>query len=205
MPNWCRTEIRYLSDNKKSLSDFEKKLNEWKEQETYYLETLALKSSVAQKKDNRIIDEEGHEVYCRGQITDISLENDYLYIEIWEAWSPHLRIWDLLRKKYLPNAELLFTADEEGEDILFTNDSSYEGIYCIDILEDWFSEEDFLKVFNLDVHGTDEKTLADMLRRILHSDKTDIDELISNYENSEYYEYFIIRKWDYDTDIECLM
>lgn len=204
MPNWCRTEIRYVSDDKKSLSDFVKKLIEWRERgwtkrRGYRPETLALQSGVAHEEYvDKIVDAEGHEIYCRGEIFEISPHADGLHIIIMEAWSPHLRLRELLRRQYLPNAELLFTASEPSEGILFTNDPQYKDMCQVDTTADWFK-------FDFNTHTVPEQNIVKILQTELHTDKTDIDELIEMHQNSEHADDLFVRRWDYDADIEALM
>lgn len=214
MPNWCRTEIRYVSNDKKSLSDFVKKLHEWRDKKWtkrcgYRPETLALQSGVAHEKGNdKIVDAEGHEIYCRGEIFEISLDADGIHIIVMEAWSPHLRLWELLKRQYLPGADLLFTASEPSKGILFTNDPQYKNMCQVDTTADWFKKlarKAHMEKFDFDTWTIPEQDVIKILQTELHTDKTDIDELIKMHRNSEHADNLFVRRWDYDADIEALM
>lgn len=202
MPNWCTSEIEYISDDEKSLNELEEKIKEWtRKDEGLY--NIVEKSGIGQYREEKgFYDKKGNQIYCRGWLSSITLEENHLVICVEEAWSPHLRMWDLINKKYLHGVEMLYHATEEGCGLYYTNDSSYSNKYIVDIM----GNENEMKSYGFrNSNMVDKDSLIDSLQKLLNVNTTDIDELIELLEESEYIDDIYINKWEYDESLDGAM
>lgn len=203
MPNWCYTNINICHNDKNKLKDFFNKVEEWRQKpylpndfDTYTLGWLGniVGNSGLAKWGKR---KDGSEdfipnINCRGSLQTFELHDDSINVNTETAWGPMLEMWKLLCDKYLPGAEIYYTAEESGNGLYQTNDPDVIGKYYIDIVDTQPDEFE-------DVEGEYEASLEEtvkLLQRIYKTKETDIDKLIKKYEMSDENEWLSIHKWD---------
>lgn len=98
---------------------------------------------------------------CRGTLSCMQRGDDeQLSFEVKSAYVPHLGPVMEIARKYAPNCEIIYTADEMGYEIHITNDPCVVGTYFVDC--NLFSHEEW-KAFE----GWDDPvTKQEILRRI---------------------------------------
>ena len=102
----------------------------------------------------------------------------------WRLERSFLIVFKLV-EKFIPEAEITYTAEEHGCEIFYTNDPDLVGKYVVDswtedIESDWEMEE---------------KTLIEILQKLMNTNETDIDKLSSLLYEGEY--DISINKWEY--------
>ena len=202
MPNWCYTEISIYHNDKEKLNAFYKKVDEWRQKpfkkndfDLYtlgWLGNIVGNSGLAEWK----MRENGREdfvpnINCRGSIQTFELQGDYICINTETAWGPMLEMWRLLCEKYLPDAEIYFTAEESGNGLYETNDPDVIGTYYIDI---WDPPEEFEE--ETSEYEADEDYVISFLQRVLKTNETNIDVLLGMADDIED-RWFSINKWEY--------
>ena len=191
MPNWCLTKILITHNNENELKVFDKLLDQWTSRDYMkngfghnWLGNIVLGSGIGTVDTNSETD-----FRCRGTIDYKDLYKDELTIETSTAWSPMLRMWVELVNKFIPNADITYTAEEPGCGIHYTNDPDLEGKYILDSWDDDIESD----------YEIEEITLIKMLQRIIGTNETNIDELIKISRDDDY--EFSINRWTYE-DIE---
>lgn len=203
MPNWCYTNINIYHNDKNKLKDFFDKVEEWR-QKSYlpndfdkytlgWLGNIIGNSGLAKwgkRKDGR--EDFIPNISCRGSLQAFELHDDSININTETAWGPMLEMWKLLCDKYLPGAEIYYTAEESSNELYQTNDPDVIGKYYIDIVDTQPDEFE-------DIEGEYEASLKEtvkLLQRICKTKETNIDKLINKYEMSDESEWLSIHKWD---------
>ncbi len=76
-------------------------------------------------------------------INDATYKSDDSEIDFYveSRWSPQLEVFDLIRKKLTPNAEIRFASEESNERIWLTNKISLAGGYFVNWLDGDFPED----------------------------------------------------------------
>lgn len=104
-----------------------------------------------------------------------------------------LLMWKKIVDKYLPDATIYYTAEEDNCGFFVTNDPYYVGKYVIDaydiddIESDWeASEEEAIKT----------------LQKVLETDETDITILLEAFEESDVSDRMSIHQWEYDNEFD---
>jgi hypothetical protein len=191
MPNWCLTRITINNENEKELEKFSNLLDEWVSK-NYMKNGFGLNwlGNIVGNSGIGTIDEDGKATYrCRGTMTYSELFDNQLLIDTETAWCPMLKMWVALLEKYLPDAELIYEAEECGMGIYSTNDPLYKDKYYIDC-------------WDIDNIETDrEATVQDVretIQELLDTTETDVDKLIDMLEDSEYADKISVHKWDFD-------
>ena len=202
MPNWCYTEISIYHNDKEKLEAFYKKIDEWRQKpykkndfDLYtlgWLGNIVGNSGLAEWK----VRENGREdfvpnINCRGSLQTFELQDGQIYITTETAWGPMLEMWRLLCEKYLPDAEIYFTAEESGNGLYETNDPDVLGTYYIDL---WEPPEEFID--ETSEYEADEDYVVGFLQRVLKTDESDIDKLLKMADDIED-QWFSINKWEY--------
>lgn len=200
MPNWCYTNITIYHNDKEKLKAFYKKVDEWRQKpfkkndfDLYtlgWLGNIVGNSGLAEWK----MRENGREdfvpnINCRGSIQTFELQDNHICINTETAWGPMLEMWRLLCEKYLPDAEIYFTAEESGNGLYETNDPDVIGTYYIDI---WDPPEEFEE--ETSEYEADEDYVISFLQRVLKSEETDIDVLLEMADDIED-QWFSINQW----------
>ena len=201
MPNWCYTNINIYHNDKNKLKDFFDKVEEWRKKpyktndfDTYslgWLGNIVGNSGLAEWKAK----ENGREdfvpsISCRGSLQTFELHDNSINIDTETAWGPMLEMWRLLCDKYLPGAEIYYTAEESGNGLYQTNDPDVAGTYYIDI---WEPPEEFEDEESM--YEAEESDAIEFLQRILHTQETDINKLIDMADSIDD-PWFSINKWD---------
>ena len=198
MPNWCMNTITFNGPEKpiKELRDF-----------------------ISEQRDIPNVAELGHfatntwlgtflgragfnydDYECRGQIVawpdDIADEKDpsSFTIQTETAWSPMIAMWDAIAKKFSDDIEVIYTAEETGMALYYTNDPAMRGHYCVDKFDE--VDEDLKEslrgtIFEgeLSMEEYSEKEVVDNIL-LVYPDKTDLttEQLVelfqSKYEDS---------------------
>lgn len=211
MPNWCYTNINICHNDKNKLKDFFDKVEEWRKKpykindfDTYslgWLGNIVGNSGLAEWK----VKENGQEdfvpnISCRGSLQTFELQENRINIDTETAWGPMLEMWRLLCDKYLPGADIYYTAEESGNGLYQTNDPDVADIYYIDI---WEPPEEFKDEESM--YEAEESDAIEFLQRVLHTEETDINKLIDMTTDIDD-PWFSINKWelvDIDAVISC--
>ena len=193
MPNWCITYITINHENEQKLKEFEEKLNSLMSKDYIensfgktWLGNLVGNSGIGTIDENKVSD-----LKCRGEITYMENLGNQLVIYTETAWVPMLKLWQKLLEKYLPDGELTYSAEECGCGIYCTNDPAMLDCYLVDIWEDVGIEGEYY------CPGETEESVIEMLQKLLGSDEEEINVLLEKFENSEYTDKMLIRKWEY--------
>lgn len=201
MPNWCYTNINICHNDKNKLKDFFDKVEEWRKKpyktndfDLYslgWLGNIVGNSGLAEWKAK----ENGREdfvpsISCRGSLQTFELHDDSINIDTETAWGPMLEMWRLLCDKYLPGADIYYTAEESGNGIYQTNDPDVASTYYIDI---WEPPEEFEDEESM--YEAEESDAIEFLQRILHTEETDINKLIDMADSIDD-PWFSIHKWE---------
>jgi len=213
MPNWCYTSIQIYHNDKDKLKDFFDKVEEWRKKpylpndyDKYSLGWLGniVGNSGLAKWGKRKDGIEGFipNICCRGSLQSFELFDSNININTETAWGPMLEMWKLLCERYLPEADIYYTAEESGNELYQTNDPDVIGKYYIDIVDTQPDEFE-------DVEGEYEASLEEtvkLLQRIHKTKETDIDKLIKKHEMSDESEWLSIHEWqtvETDEVISC--
>ena len=191
MPNWCTTRITINHDDENKLKEFEKLINEWTSKN--YMENgfgLQWLGNIVGNSGIGTIDKNLEtDLRCRGSITWIECDDYQLLIDTETAWVPMLKMWVKLLEKYLPDAELIYSAEECGMGIYSTNDPCLKDCYIMDCYDMEDIESDW---------EASEETVRKILQELLKTDETDVEKLIELLNDSEYGDKMIVHKWEYD-------
>lgn len=181
MPNWCYSSIKICHNDKEALKEFVKKLKKWTSKSVcktdfgnYWLGNVVANSGIARWEKRGETYEFVPFINCRGKIETFELRENVLTIITETAWSPMLQMWKMIVEKYLPDADIWFTAEEPSNGIYETNDPDIVGCYNIDIFEppEEFENEE-------PVYIAEEDDVIDFLQRVLKTEESDIDKLLS--------------------------
>ena len=193
MPNWCYTQITINCDDKNKLEEFEKRINEWTSHN--YIENGFGLNWLGNIVGNSGIGttDTGEEIYlrCRGRLTYLDNTGDQLIIDTETAWEPMLKMWVKLLDKYLPEAELIYQAQECGFELYLTNDPYLFDRYIVDIFDPVEELEDIEGVDDYD-----QKQLKMMLQKLLDTNEEYIETLLAMFEESDFPDHMAIHKWD---------
>ncbi len=136
MANYCNTIIRILkldTENGKMemLYNLLKRWLERDDRENGYvrdwLGNIVMASRLSKHKDDDYYNTGGSVLALENHIED----SGEITVIVESKWIPMLKMWRDLVKEYIPNAEILYTAEEEGCEIYDTNVSSIVGLYNI--------------------------------------------------------------------------
>ena len=194
MPNWCYTQITINNENKEELKHFENLLNDWTSHN--YMENGFglnwLGNIVGNSGIGTVSESKDTDISCRGSLIYMENFGDQLVIDTETAWAPKLRMWIMLLDKYLPDAELIYQAEECGMALYLTNDPALVGKYGLEI----FNFEEELEDFETDDLLSEESLIA-TLQDLLKTKETDIKALLNMFEKSEFSDYMVIYQWDF--------
>lgn len=194
MPNWCNTTITINNKNEKELKDFESKIKEWTSHD-YKENGFGLKwlgNIVGNSGIGTIDENQDTDLSCRGWLTDIDNLGSQLLISTETAWVPMLQMWVKLLEKYMPEAELIYQAEEPGLQMYVTNDSSLESTYVLDIFDPVDKLEEIESNWEIDGNS-----LKEILQDLLETKEDNLDKLISLFKESDYGEHANISEWEY--------
>ena len=190
MPNWCHTAMTIYHEDKEELLQFYNQVKDWLNtpisESDYKLQWLG--NIVENAKLGSVVNEDIAYVPCRGEVIKLVIEEDKIFIVTETAWVPCLKMWLLLLEKYLPEADLTYTAEECGMGIFCTNDTSLIGRYHLDI---WDVDE-----YASDLEASEEK-VREVLQIVLQSTHCRIDALIELLQKSEYADKMSVHAWEF--------
>ena len=188
MPNWCYTNITINHENETELQKLSNLIDEWTSKDymkngfgNNWLGNIVLGSGVGTVDTDKETD-----LRCRGTIIHSMVTDNQLIIDTETAWSPMLQMWVKILEKYLPDAELIYNADECGNGVNDTNDPALEGKYILDYYGDEDIESDW---------EADEETVREVLQKLLDTTETDVEKLIQMVYEDDY--DISVRKWEY--------
>ena len=193
MPNWCYTTITINHEDENKLKELENKIDELTSY-NYTDNGFGLKwlgNIVGNSGIGTINENSETDLRCRGSITYIENFGEQIIIDTETAWTPMLRMWVKLLEKYLPDAELIYSAQECGCEIYSTNDPDMVGKYIIDI---W----DYDEIGMESEWDATESSVVEFLQDLLKTENNHIDELLKMFEESDLTEHMTVHKWDYD-------
>lgn len=194
MPNWCCTNMHIYCDDTEKLNNLNSLIDEWTSKDYmdngfghHWLGNIVLGSGVGTVDTNKETD-----LRCRGTLLYKDICGGELIIETETAWSPMMEMWTKIVDKYLPNADLFYTAEEPGCGIFYTNDPDYVDKYVIDswnenIESNWEASEE---------------NVRELLQELLETDETDVKKLIDMFYYSDLEEDISINQWEYVSEYE---
>lgn len=213
MPNWCYTNITMSGqpDNVKWLRD---KVEEWTSENLYengfgknWLGNIVIGAELASydeicNGDPNKIEQPPN---CRGSLVymDIDSDNTSLTISTETAWTPKMNMWRMINDQYNLGLEIIYYAEEPGIGIFVSNDPTEVGYYLVNVYE---PDEKIVAVIGDDgfyEHCTEDYVVS-ILQRILDVNITDINRLLSLFEESDYsccmsihtIEYADVEEWE---------
>ena len=191
MPNWCITRITINHENESKLKELEKRITEWTSHN--YKESdfgLAWLGNIVGNSEIGTIDENAEtDLRCRGWLNWMEYNDNQLLIDTETAWVPMLKMWSKLLEKYLPDAELIYSAEECGCELYSTNDPCMKDCYIVDNYDDVDGVES-------DWEATQEY-VVDILQNLLKTEENDIEKLLKMFYESEFYDGMSIHKWEF--------
>ena len=133
MPNWCFSHVT-LNGSKDSMDKLEKAFQEAfasspipTDFEDTWLGNLLLKLGY----DEDAI--QHGDIRCRGSVTDWSRTDDKtIELDVESAWGPHIYCIQLFVQNIDPEIEMVYTAEEPGNGLYWTNDPAVVGTVYID-------------------------------------------------------------------------
>lgn len=207
MPNWCVTDIE-VSGKKDELSKLYDLINTWGQKsldgdsnEDYcffrFKDVVELTDIV--KYAEIFTDDKLNSLSIRGNLEDMQIQNDgSLLIRVTTPWNPMLLMWVRIFDKYLTDYTMYYMSEESGEGIYITNNPKYIGTYNFDVFDYDGLEE---KLGEGNVPETEsyvsEKRIIEILQNLLESESNDIDELIAEFNSSNFVDDISINKFDF--------
>lgn len=177
MANICSNEINIMFENLDDAKTAYDKLMEWRQTDTDVLTTnigyILNKSNIWNNNDET-------PPYTRGDIISIELDGEKLTLFVDSAWTPVVRVFDVMLRKTFPDMKFdtLYRSEEPGCDIYYTNDSSYEWTYIVDCCSDKIND-----VFYVNKQSEVEDILRDVLPKYANYKKMEYPELVSEAQN----------------------
>ena len=191
MPNWCSTNITIYSDKENELKNLYEKIKLWISKD--YMENgfghTWLGNIVLGAEIGTVSTDVKTDVRCRGNIVYMDYQDGQIVIDTETAWVPMLEIWRKVLEKFLPDAQLFYVADEPGCELYCSNDAYYNNLYYVDAFD---FEEDVSQ------YDASPDYVIKLLQRLLKSEETNIDTLLSLFYESDYVDNINIHKWEYD-------
>lgn len=186
MANWCSTKIIITHESEEKIEELEKLLKNC--MRTNYMENgfgLNWLGNIVGNSGIGTVDTgKQTDLRCRGYVDYINRCENELTINTETAWVPMLEMWVKLLEKYLPDAEMIYNAEEYGCGICCTNDPDLIGKYVLDSWDDEIESE----------YEMDSETLVKFLQEFMNVTETDVEKLLSlTYERD--YE-FSIHQWE---------
>lgn len=191
MPNWCYTNITIDCDDEVRLKEFEEKLNGWMNHN--YKDNgfgLTWLGNLVGNSGIRTVDEcKDTDLCCRGSIIYTENFGTQLLIDTETAWTPMLQLFEKLLEKYLPEAELIYSAEEPGGGILHTNDPDLSEKYYVDVMD--------LEVDLETRYDYSDMELAQALEELFKTKFNNLNEALDAFNKSSLAEDIRILKWKY--------
>lgn len=206
MPNWCNTSISIQHSDSKKLKEFYDKIYKWlktpyktNDFDQYsegWLGNIVGNAGLAKWVKNGEREDFEPNIRCRGYVTEIELQENNININTETAWAPMMKMWDMLREKYLPDAEIFFTAEEGGNLLFESNDPYMIGCYYIDVYDEPPEGCEAIEM----QYDASEKYTIQLLQKAFKTDETDIDKLIEMADDSE---WISVNQWQECSIYDC--
>lgn len=184
MPNWCNTDITIKHEDKALVKALYDKIEDWTSRDykendfgNGWLGNVVLGSGI-----------DADDLRYRGMITSCELADDSIILWTETAWGPMVKMWQRIVDRYLPGAEITFSAEEPGNGIYETNDSCYDGLYVIDI---WGDQPDGM-LWDSQWEASEE-TVKKFCQEALKTEETDIEKLL---EMAAELDWVAINRWE---------
>ena len=200
MPNWCYTSIVINHNDNAKLEDLADKIAEWSHKQFCdtgefgfrdgWLGNIVGNSGVGDPTKDDC-------PRCRGTLTSIYFENGQINMSTETAWAPMMQMWQMIVDKYLPDADIWYTAEEPGNCIYESNDPDVIGKYYVDI---WEPPEEFEDEES--IYEAEEDDVIDFLQRVLKTEEKNIDVLLNMADEIED-RWFSINMWTNCDISEC--
>ena len=197
MPNWCYSSISIYHNDEEKLKALYENIQKWSKKEfkpngfdTYgmsWLGNIAGNSGIAKWNKEKDCFEG---LRTRGSLQSLYFNNGHISLSTETAWAPMMKMWILICDKYLPDATILYTAEEPGMCIYETNDPDVIGMYYIDV---WEPPEEFEN--EEPVYEAEEDYTIEFLQRAMKTDESDIEKLLKMADDIEE-PWFAIHKWE---------
>ncbi len=191
MPNWCFNEIRIKTKDKKTAASLFQDIEKWTSKEFVPSDFGNMWLGNILGNSGLDLDPVHSKIRCRGYIDEFLLEEDTVCIRTESAWSPSVKMWQLVVDEMYPDSEITYTAEENNNDIFWTNDKDLAGRYIID------SSNDKLES---DWDGVSKENVIKILQDFLITNESDIDELIDLANEEDVY----IHQYEFVDDINDL-
>lgn len=190
MPNWCSTRITINSEQCNKLKQLEKLINEWtsKDYKDNGFGLNWLGNIVGNSQIGTVDKNDETYLKCRGSLTYMEYTDNQLIIDTETAWVPMLKMWIRIIEKYIPDAELIYEAEECGCGIQCTNDPCLQGKYVIDVWDIDDMESDY---------EASEETVVSVLQRLLKTKESNVANLISLLQDSDHSDGMSVRQWEF--------
>ena len=198
MPNWCYSNITIYHNDEEKLKAFFDKIEEWRKNpfktndfDKYsmgWLGNIVGNAGLAEWKKVGEREDFVPNISCRGSIQTLELDNHRILITTETAWCPMMQMWQKLCDKYLPDAEIFYTAEEPGCGLFETNDPDVIGMYYIDI---WEPPEEFEN--EEPEYEAEEDYTIEFLQRVLKTDESNIDKLIKMADEAD---WLSVHRWE---------
>lgn len=197
MPNWCYTNITINCKNAKEAKMLHNKIEEWTTSDyckngfgRFWLGNIVGNSGIDSMKDGK-----DFSVRCRGTLEYLDYkEGENTVSAVTEtAWCPMLKMWEKICEKHLTEHEIIYTAEEPGCGLFYTNDPVLSGVYIIDSMNDDFTKRFLGEPYDSEA---DKEYLKGILQKCLDSKEESLDDLIKMFEKSDYEDVWI-RPWEH--------
>lgn len=137
MPNWCQSIITFHGKNAKKLGNL---IDEWTKEKLpevsdYFgkdwLGNCLVNSGIMNFNEVRYGD-----IRCRGSIDYVEYtDEEELTMETSSAWGPAITMWRMINDKLNLDLDIVYTAEEPGCELYWTNDPCVEGTWMFEMLE----------------------------------------------------------------------
>lgn len=189
MPNWCSTAITIKHDNREKLNELSEMIGQWTSKNykdngfgLSWLGNIVGNSGVGTVDENIKTD-----LHCRGWMTNDEISDGQLVIQTETAWVPMLKMWQMILEKYLPDAELIYEAEECGCELFCTNNKELCNRYVIDVCDSDKIESNW---------NATEDEVIEVLQELCNSTETSIEKLLDKFNKMEN-ENISIQKWEF--------
>lgn len=186
MPNWCYTKYIFHG-SEKHLTTFREKIHEWTSTEfmnsyfgTKWLGNIVIGAGFKDRIDNS---NESMRIRCRGSLLELGeVEDTSLSLSTETAWVPMPYMWQLIINKLGLHIHFSYFAEEPGMELYEIYDPKNEDFANMDYFINGYLEGvdkniPYLKWID-EYCECSREVLLQLLQKTLHTNSTDITELI---------------------------
>lgn len=205
MPNWCSNNITICHNDNEKLKALYENIKKWSKKTyhdngfdypkcgSYWLGNIVGNAGLSEWNNER--NDFVPNIRCRGSLNDLSYEDGHIHIRTETAWEPMLLMWDKLREKYLPDAEIWFNAEESGCGLYATNDPDIIGTFYVDV---WEPPEEFADEESM--YEVDADCVVQFLQKVLKTEESDIKKLLEMsdemFDSGDVEQWYSIHMWE---------